>query len=118
MKKPTITIPADIYDTLELSALAFGGIGAGTFTSLDDAGLVPFCALGHLGSGTSIGYEHDYRAARVALREAFGEAGYTVTMANDAAVREINLRKGNPTAVRVTFEEWCEELNVVRGCAE
>lgn len=103
-------LPADVYDALEFSALAFGGIGAGSYwgecrgEEIDK----PMCAIGH----------------RWAI--APGEGEDSVTWAafvsadieeyvNDAAVRAINARLGKPQDSRVTFEQWCKELNVIRG---
>jgi hypothetical protein len=127
MTKPRIVLEADVYDTLELSAYAFGGIGGdsyGTDTSSADnnansddpdsavltfvnefANAEPMCAVGH--------------AAFTVLPGNWWQLlpGGTVTV-NDHAVEAINARKGkvgDDRYDRVTFEEWVKELKIVRG---
>lgn len=133
--KPKIVLPADIFDTLELSAYAFGGIGAGQYNEGQDDATdyvgnegellrmpvtydveisgaqaptlgEPICAVGH--------------AAFAAIPRRFDWwtliNGNTISE-NDIAVRSINVRKGSLDSVKVTFEEWARELNVVRGDA-
>ena len=107
-------LPADVYDALELSALAFGGIGAGSLTA-DHAypygvrgwhAVDPLCAMGHAGAldGKYLG----------GAWKAVTKTGIDGPV-NDFAVRVINRRKRRPRNARVTFREWCRELNVVRG---
>lgn len=111
MKGEKRVLPADAYDALELSALAFGGIGAGKFTS-DGVGDgdgptdIPVCAIGHAQAC-------DARPAgptRIALW-----CANVLASDSDRAVRAINKRLGKPSEARVAFEEWCRKLNVVRG---
>lgn len=106
MDKPQIVLPGDLYDGLQLSALAFGGIGCGRFyDKLGD----PCCVFGM----ANFGPELNHPGARLF------EAGITTCedsdthRGNDTAVRAINIRKGANQGARVTFEEWCAELNVV-----
>lgn len=56
MRAKRVVLPADVYDTLELSALAYGGIGAGSFGEGTGGGPLvrvldehcpPMCAAGH-----------------------------------------------------------------------
>lgn len=105
-------LPFDVYDALDLVVLAFGGIGAGEYYEatdgfdLDDPSR-PVCAIGC--ARFAAGGEYDSEIER-ALR---GQAIHG--MESDAAVRAINARKGAGWNARVTFAEWCAELNVVRG---
>lgn len=82
-------LPADVYDTLELSALAYGGIGGGFYFSHG----IPCCPLGHA------------RAAGILWRELF--AADINECVNDHALGD--------AGQRVSFEEWCRRLNVVRS---
>lgn len=108
--KPRVVLAPDIYDTLELSALAFGGIGAGRFLKGEPApeyeaqGAAPVCAIGHAIAAGVCARPWEFRS-----RTGFG------ALENDTAVYRINTRKGKTGEARVTFEEWCAELNVVRG---
>ena len=100
MKKP-IVLPADVYDTLELSALAYGGIGKGYW--FDAEYTAPLCILGH--ASWVDGY--DGRTVFAALRQSFRAAGFRfVGEANDSVV---------PEGGRIQFATWCQRLNVVRG---
>jgi hypothetical protein len=99
-------LPADVYDTLELAALANGGVGAG-FAFHRHNPQMPCCIHGlaeFAGDGN--------RTLNYAL-SSVGIDGDT----NDAGVEAINARKdpGGYTDTAVTFAEWCAELNVVRG---
>jgi hypothetical protein len=105
--KPRI-LPADVYDTLELSALAYGGIGAGHYFDYGDLTRpkAPRCAFGHayLATTTS-GRAFDW--AENQLTDALTMADIS-PQDNDAAVG---------AAERIPFAEWCRRLNVVRGAA-
>lgn len=120
-----IVLDADVYDTLELVALAYGGIGAGEWFKGDgmrnDDDAVPCCVHGM--AMLAIGYTSEFEPASHAfvLEEALGDAGIKYNN-NDRAVRNINMRRGRATMstpafalARVPFAEWCAELNVVRG---
>ena len=113
-------LPAHVYDALQVSALMYGGIGAGesvvgiaeSFGKLyetNPAACVPFCIRGHAW------------CAGVLTADMVGDVMFRADFpihyaANDNAVLEINARKGvHDRRARVTFEEWCAELNVVRG---
>lgn len=97
MKQKIVRVlPDDVYHALHFSALAFGGIGKDHWT----LGGVPVCVVGHaelLGPGV-IGS----LAAR-GIRET----------ENDLAVADINRRRGKAHNARVTFRQWCKELNVI-----
>lgn len=111
-------LPADIYDTLEFSALAFGGIGAGPiFTYGPRAEPCPVCAHGHLQLA-------DGSDAQTAMNRWLDDEGVSATLIkadiwgrdSDLAVEGINLRRDRRNIqARVTFEEWCAALDVVRG---
>ena len=113
-----VVLPADVYDALELSALAFGGIGGGKYVdpSFGD-GMAPVCAIGHAGFGV---FEREEGGSTLRTYSFDGEdvlrkLGIDEGK-NDAAVARINKRKGVANDVaQVTFEEWAGELNVRRG---
>jgi hypothetical protein len=133
--KPKIVLPADIFDTLELSAYAFGGIGAGTYNDGEDDATDFVGEEGEL-LNFRRGYDVEFQGADAPAPKliapvcAVGHAafaaiprsfdwfsmidGNTIT-ANDDAVEAINARKGVELSTKVTFEEWARELNVVRG---
>lgn len=112
----------DVYDTLELMALAFKGIGGG----VDYRGDCPLCVHGlareakptverirgdkwvHVPCPASSYPENNK------INEALENAGIS-RMTNDEAVAAINRRLGRPEDARVTFKRWCRELGVVRG---
>lgn len=99
-------LPAEVYDTLELSAIAFGGIGAGECFVNDE----PYCLAGHFlfAADTESLAPNPMRAALLGPRECYADF-------NDPAVQRINRRRGAPLNARVSFAEWCAELHVVRG---
>lgn len=113
-EKAKIVMPADLYDTIEFAALAFGGIGAGRDFEPDEELRCPVCVHG---------------LARVAGAETTADGGYLPNelniqledlgigrVQNDIAVEAINRRRGGrPTDARVTFRAWAKELNIVRG---
>lgn len=103
----TRVLPADVYDTLELAAEAFGGVGANFMFHGGDFhrpccahGLAAFAQGGIIGPMTYTLFD-------------FGISGE----ANDIAVYAINARKdpGGYNDTPVSFAAWCAELGVVRG---
>jgi len=105
-------LPADVYDALELSALAYGGIGAGKDTENMyrcgyEADAIPWCAYGHARAAQAlIAGEVSRALSKIQLRPG----------GSDFAVNDINLRLGSESInARVSFAEWCAELRVVRG---
>ena len=104
----------DTYDTLELGALAFGGIGRGAFVYITrDSGtteetLTPCCALGIV---AVVEGEGGYFSSPGS--QALYAIGVDI-FENDAAVARINERRRRAPCARVSFAEWCEELGVVR----
>lgn len=101
---------ADAYDTIELSALANGGIGAmHVFQNHDE--FRPVCVYGHCS------FACNTRTADTPLFAALRDAGID-SVINDRAVRAINRRnRGRGGNGRVSFSDWCAELGVVRGGA-
>ena len=104
-------LPADVFDTLELAAYAYGGVGAGSDYQYSEDGELPLCVFGlacEAGGSSFVG----------PVPDALGMAGIS-RGTNDEAVRAINIRKGlSPHRLnsRVDFlTEWVPELNVVRG---
>jgi hypothetical protein len=96
-------LDADVYDTLEFVAEAFGGIGAFAWNEGD-------CPLCVVGCATFAGImPHEAELA--------DEYGVVEESDNDDVVRRINVRLGNLQAVgdRVPFELWRQELCIVRG---
>lgn len=97
-------LPADVYDTLEFSALAFGGIGKDSYYvfAADRATILgPCCAAGHLAFAR--GDDADYWAHMLLQEHDCGPDE------NDGAIRD--------SEDRISFPEWCRRLNVVRGVA-
>lgn len=94
-------LPADVYDTLELSSLAYGGIGAGN----NQVGGTPYCVYGH--ARFADGWMGD---VEIALRC----TGLTL-FTNDNAVSDFNTRHGLDAMSRIGFADWCDELGVERS---
>lgn len=107
-------LPADVYDTLEFSALAFEGIGswnvyARPAPSLPADPNYTCCIIGH-----AIVAADDDSQDNPIVRTL--DTAQIDVIKNDKAVNEINQRKGvSDLDARITFQEWCKELNVVRG---
>lgn len=88
-------LPPEVFDALHLSSLEFGGIGGGDFRDCDGT---PLCAYGHV---------NDVPGSWATM-----ECARISPITNDKAVRAINKRRGAFRYARVTFEEWCAELNI------
>lgn len=113
MSTPRV-LPADVYDTIELVAYAYGGIGRGFFALTaegehvygdDPRAAYPVCARG---MEQFAGIPHGKRGTRTGWNGA-------VAHDNDYAVKRINWRRRRSPGTRVPFSLWCKELNVVRG---
>lgn len=106
------TLPADVYDYLELSALAEGGIGAGTFSrTKDDGTRTCNCIHGH----SFVEYAGLAPGESGEVISALYGADITYA-ANDEAVERIN--KGLAAAFDwdlVPWDLYVKELNIVRG---
>ena len=123
MNKPQIVLPADVYDTLELSAHVYGGIGAGRFYEYKESmfgnsdPIAPMCLVGHIEDVANDDFDNAGNDAVKEIAQIIErELGSTVlTVFNDRAVETINKRKNAPDDARVSWEEYCTELNIVRG---
>lgn len=106
--QPRRVLPADVFDTLELSALAFGGIGKGRyFDFAGDKVVAPVCIIGHgYCAASKSGFPFDHSDAEVILTALYN-AGITVGVNDDAVGGDGS----------IDFPEWCKRLNVVRGDA-
>jgi hypothetical protein len=103
--EPVRVLDKDVYDTLEFSALVYGGIGARAWLDRKDT---PFCIGGHADLASDA-FRDDYLTISAALGNGFIDA-------NNAAVHAINRRKGRKDIdARAPWEEYCAELNIVRG---
>lgn len=104
MSAPRV-LPADVFDALELSALAFGGIGRGRYAhgedtdALRDGSGSPCCVVGHCAMLTGEGVFGN-EALRALSRIGIGEDE------NDDAV---------PKGRRLSWPAYCAKLNIVRG---
>ncbi len=104
-------LPAVVYDTLELSALAWDGIGQpNVWNTPGDHDNGPCCIAGHAAYATS----HD-TAWLSPISDALLRAGIGGISDSDPAVRAVNKRLGRNPESRVTFAQWTNELGVVRG---
>jgi hypothetical protein len=100
----------DVYDTLELVAEAYGGIGGGSYHDGDgpccSLGIAAFASADHLMSGP---------VSEELMRLCIFETE------NDAAVRRVTGVSGHiygldlTRAGRIPFSDWCAALGVVRG---
>lgn len=107
-------LPADEFDALELSVMAFKGVGQpNVFTDISRFGAgpstgSPVCILGHAAYLTDT--DSPWNSIGNALYK-IGIRGST----SDAAVRAINARKRVSQYARVSWKEYTHELNIVRG---
>lgn len=114
-------LPAKVYDALAMSAAMYGGIGpfwygvgVGNRRYVRPESTVPICYSGHLlCSGVVTLAQMQLHAPTM------NTAMYGISeLENDEAVCSINARRRRDERTRVSFEEWCAELNVVRGPEE
>ena len=125
--KQVRVLAPEVFDTLELTALAFGGIGRGewfarkTDTEPGDDQNCPVCAHGIALFAEDVkvpqGSTYSDRQTQSAISRALSDAGIGI-FTNDDAVSRINDRLGRDGNARVTFEQWATQLNVVRGDVE
>lgn len=104
-------LPADVYDTLEFSVLAYKGIGApSVFTEWGNAESGPCCLYGHglLASNSGRGVLTN-RIARI-----LAKAGIE-PQDSDRAVYAIRQRRNKSCDYRVDWKEFTRECNIVRG---
>lgn len=129
-------LPYGFYDTLELMALANGGIGAGKDfdflnSTSEGAERSCFCAHGPFAklyinivtgkieshddfeTGTKNRYDsNDWWASICSIDNQLSK--YITRWTNDNTVMSINIRKGTPNRSRVSFEEYCKALKIKR----
>lgn len=112
-------LDADIYDTMELVAEAYGGIGADrTHESYIDQ--IPLCLNGfcEFVTGSSRLF---YNSAACTLLKDFDAIGITYMQNNRAVYNRLGFKGREAYSVpaaslrRISWAEWCEELGVVRG---
>lgn len=103
--KVRCVLPAHVFDTLELSALAYGGIGA---EKASDVWGVPLCVAGH---AYDAGMVPEGQLGAVTFLSWYGLS----VRESDAAVWAINRRRRRVPGARVPFAGWCAELGVERG---
>lgn len=107
MNPPPVTLPPACYDILEAS-IRKHGIGAGRYHTFDQSGFknawIPCCFVGH--------FDQCFGVTREAatMRDSWGVG----EGASDRAVRAINIRKGVKPDLRVTWEEFRDEMRFVR----
>lgn len=109
--KTVKVIPADVYDALEFSALAFGGIGGGC---LNDSGGAPCCLMGHMDACSPMESAEGYDGWQE-MEAAVVDPVWSLGTKNDHTVSAINARKMYPQYTKVTFEEYVAERGWVRG---
>ena len=121
------TLDKDVYDALELSALAHGGIGADRTFDYSEfyADPTPCCLMGHVDmiAGRSLDevgrvIDSNYFARHeiiAALCTATGE-NYLVGF-NDRHVRRVNAKRGlsDDLSARVPFDVYMKEAGIERG---
>ena len=98
-----IELDKDVYDTLELSALAFRGIGYGRYYSGCDTQRQPNCIVGHA-SWTGI------------ISDPLRGTGELLDAAlNDQAVLAYNAAHGRLSQTPLTWKQYCKQRNIVRN---
>jgi hypothetical protein len=106
-----ITLPADVYDALELSAIAYGGIGEGTFGDWKDGnGTGPRCIVGHAWCLREGQPAH----AGSAVSQALSAAGIDVSF-NDRLVKRALDEGAGIGDDRISWDEYVKRGNIVRG---
>lgn len=123
-EKRVRVLPADVYDTLELTALAFGGIGLWRdFDYLPDGavlGYLPDGAVLPLGCPVCVhGLAQFAEGSAVTVSAALMDAGIRRSDNDNAVVKIVRRRDVGLSELsgdeRVTFKQWAKELGVVRG---
>lgn len=104
-------LPADVFDALELSAMAFGGIGA-YYTNRDAA---PHCVFGHAAFASGVPAMFSQEGAGTEVGHALCVAGISALNNDDAVAAILARTHRRRDTGKATFAEWCAELGVVRG---
>lgn len=95
-------LSADVYDLMELSALAFGGIGAGRMRAADGR---PHCVIGHAEFQEDFEVEPGWY-----LRSRLREADIDID-SNDKTLRKAGVVGDR----RVSWPKYCELMNIERA---
>lgn len=104
--KEQIVLPADVFDTYELSCEAYGGIGADH--QFDGEGR-PLCVWGHAVAAV------DFIESPLALLNPFADADGIWTTGNDVAIRELIGEIAANRGDRVSWADYCAHRGIVRG---
>ena len=99
------TLDADVYDALELSAEAHGGVGAGAY--FDFGG--PLCIIGHASFLDNVSMAG--RLGRQGFAEDTLRAAYDGVLANASDAVVCGAAKGG---ARISFQLWAERIGCVR----
>lgn len=109
MSKP-IVLPADVFDTFELSCQAYGGIGAYR-AYVDSDWTVPLCLRGHAHFAAG----GDDNISRK-LAEPFQEAAHKgVADDNDKTIEAMIGVRSASAHRRVSWAAYCQQRNIVRA---
>lgn len=104
-------LPADVFDALELSVLAYKGVGQPAVQVYDEncKGIGPCCIYGHAiwAEDTNVIYAGE-------IATALSRAGIS-GLESDEAIASINRRRGRDPERRVSWPAYTRELNIVRG---
>lgn len=104
-----ITLQKDIFDTLDLVALVYGGVGAAADYDYGTENK-PCCIHGLAAEAEGVPWPLPSEVETALVTAGIGRKK------NDEAVRAINARKGANPHARVDFiTEYCPELGIVRG---
>lgn len=106
--QPERVLPADVFDTLDLTSFIYKGIGAGDDWEFLIDHAIPCCIHGQAVEADAGNHMSEASAALYL-------AGITRDR-NDQTVRAINRRKRRSINSRVDFlTEYVPELNITRG---
>lgn len=106
-----IVLPADVYDTLELSALAEGGIGYGRFSTATVGGAEqPCCIIGHAKACDYESQRTEWGTIWQALLRAEIGVSFNDRLISDA-IGSVAANQG----VRLSWDAYVKLGNIVRG---
>lgn len=109
-QQPVRVLPADVYDALELSAIANGGIGRGDWATPqeDFSTAAPHCLFGHAEYAAG----EPFMSGRGQIVDALKAAGLNIGI-NDAVLYE-HFGKSDRRS-KVSWDEYVKIFNIVRG---
>jgi hypothetical protein len=112
-EKPSpVVLDPDIYDALELSCEAFGGIGAHSVSDLTRKDQL--CIVGHLNFGHQ-GNPYCWSDLTDTVAQSFGSWNEMVRRNNDTVERMTG--EHGLTFTRVSWQDFAREANIIRGTA-